>query len=85
MRDQPKSDRPMRASRYFIEGEDIGLEGGSLSDCRYIKGSIAFSEWMAGFEEAVTKDQLLIEDIKSGYEWKRFLIPSIFVHGIKRQ
>jgi hypothetical protein len=74
MRDQPKSDHPMRASRYFIEGEDIGLEGGSLSDCRYIKGSIAFSEWMAGFE-----------DIKSRYEWKQFLIPSIFVHGIKRQ
>lgn len=41
----------LRSSRYFIEGEDVGRAGGTFSNCRYFKGSIAFAEWMAGFRE----------------------------------
>jgi len=41
----------LRASIYFIQGEDVGRAGGVSRDCRYFKGSIAFTEWMAGFRE----------------------------------
>jgi hypothetical protein len=38
------------ASRYFIEGEDAAENGKRRSDCRYVKGAIAWREWMAGFD-----------------------------------
>jgi hypothetical protein len=54
----------LRSSRYFIEGEDAAREGRSLSDCRYVRGSIAFSEWMAGFKEASGKKLTLTEAMR---------------------
>jgi hypothetical protein len=84
MNGQPKSDHPMRASRYFIEGEDIALEGGCMSDCRYIQGSIAFAEWMAGFQEGCIEESVPIAAKNPYYGRKRILIPSIFNRGVTR-
>jgi hypothetical protein len=46
----PNPGRVEHASRYFIEGEDAAEAGRRRADCRYIKGAIAWHEWMAGFD-----------------------------------
>lgn len=55
----------LRSSRYFIEGEDVGRAGGAALDCRYFRGSIAFSEWMAGFIEGGATHSDLTYEIKT--------------------
>lgn len=47
---EPSHDDGLPASFYFIEGEDAAREGKKRTDCRYIEGAIAWSEWMDGYE-----------------------------------
>jgi hypothetical protein len=43
------NNRVSRASFYFIQGEDAAREGRKPSECRYIRGAIAWREWMIGY------------------------------------
>lgn len=60
---QADSNPWLRSSRYFIEGEDVGRAGGTLLDCRYIRGATAFVEWMAGFQEGRASRFELTDDM----------------------
>ncbi|MDQ0838001.1 hypothetical protein QFZ54_001785 [Sphingomonas faeni] len=55
-----------------------------MSDCRYIQGSIAFAEWMAGFQEGRIEESVPIAAKNPYYGRKRILIPSIFNRGVTR-
>ena len=62
MADTPIS---MRASLYYIQGEDVARAGGNLADCGYYAGSIAYAEWMAGFSEAAGEQLVLTSEMET--------------------
>lgn len=55
----------LKSSRYYLEGEDVGRAGGTARECRYFKGSIAFSEWTAGFKEGCAAHFDLTDEMRT--------------------
>ncbi len=55
----------LRCSRYYLEGEDVGRAGGTARECRYYRGSIAFSEWTAGFKEGCAAHFDLTDEMRT--------------------